>query len=167
MSGHSRNTKIAAYIICFLVVYVMGTTIYQSHFAGMFVPDVEVDESGRTRVRRRPQLHRKKLDPSKVTYVLVLVEWLVAVCVCWDGPCPTRMCGILLIVQRPLVSKAHAYSLSLSPSLKCVISSGLTRLFMSIPFGNLAHDQYIIDDACTNIIQNRSGCDIRGLLDND
>ena len=81
MGGHSRNTKIAAYIICFLVVYVLGTTIYQSHFAGMFVPDVEVDESGRTRVRRRPQLHRKKLDPSQVTYVLVLLGWLVVVCV--------------------------------------------------------------------------------------
>lgn len=65
--GHSPKTKMAAYLICLLVVYVMGTTIYQSHFAGMFVPDIEVDETGRKRVRRRPQLHRQKLDPSKPT----------------------------------------------------------------------------------------------------
>lgn len=70
ITGSSPHSKIAAYVICFLVVYVVGTTIYQSHFAGMFVPDIEVDEFGRSRVRRRPHRHKQRLDPSKSTYVL-------------------------------------------------------------------------------------------------
>lgn len=62
----------AVYVVCFLAVYVTGTTIYQSHFAGMFVPDVEVDEFGRSRVRRRPDRHKKRMDHNKATYVLFI-----------------------------------------------------------------------------------------------
>ena len=83
----SPKAKLAAYLICCLVIYVMGTTIYQSHFAGIFVPDVEVDESGRTRVRRRPHLHRQKLDPKQPTYVsfLDIVVWLAVDCHGYGG----------------------------------------------------------------------------------
>lgn len=64
-----QQTKLAAYVIGFLTLYVVGTTIYQSRFAGMFVPDIETDESGHSRIRRRPHLHRQKLDPDRQTYV--------------------------------------------------------------------------------------------------
>lgn len=66
-SGASRQTKIVAYVVCFLIVYVSGMTVYEMHFAGIFVPDTETDEFGRTRVRRRPHRHKTKLDPNKKT----------------------------------------------------------------------------------------------------
>ena len=50
-----RQRKIFLATIGCLSTYVILATIYQSHFAGMFVPDVEYDPStGRQRIRRRP-----------------------------------------------------------------------------------------------------------------
>eukprot|EP00934_Nitzschia_sp_Nitz4_P007280 Nitzschia sp. Nitz4//scaffold28_size193895//29979//31588//NITZ4_001630-RA/size193895-augustus-gene-0.302-mRNA-1//-1//CDS//3329545877//7270//frame0 len=62
-----RNSKLAVGFITVLSVYVLITTIYRTHFAGMFVPDIEIDESGRARIRRKPHLHKQRLDPNKVT----------------------------------------------------------------------------------------------------
>jgi hypothetical protein len=67
------KTKIVGLVVGVLTVYVIGTTTYQAHFAGMFVPDVEIDETGRARVRRRPDRHKQKLDPNKPTYVCQII----------------------------------------------------------------------------------------------
>jgi hypothetical protein len=45
-------------------------TIYKSHFAGVFVPNVEIDpQTGRKRTRRRPERHGQRWNPDQVTYV--------------------------------------------------------------------------------------------------
>lgn len=50
-----------------LVSYVLFVLIYESHFAGYWVPNATVDESGRARTRRRPAWHYKRSDPSQKT----------------------------------------------------------------------------------------------------
>ena len=70
--GGTRGNRVVGFIVGVMMIYVMGRMIYQSHFVGMFVPDVDVDESGRTRVRRRPDRHKQKMDPNKPTYVFTI-----------------------------------------------------------------------------------------------
>mmetsp|Transcript_28796 Transcript_28796/g.44264 ORF Transcript_28796/g.44264 Transcript_28796/m.44264 type:complete len:473 (-) Transcript_28796:337-1755(-) len=63
-----RQKRLATYVIGGLVSYVGIMTIYQAHFAGMFVPDVDVDPStGKARIRRRPDRTRKRLNPDEST----------------------------------------------------------------------------------------------------
>lgn len=65
-----KQKKIFLYGIGILSVYVTAMTIYNAHFAGMFVEDVELDpETGRHKIRRRPGRQKKRLDPEKKTYV--------------------------------------------------------------------------------------------------
>jgi hypothetical protein len=66
-----RQKRIFIWVIGVLSLYVTIITIYNAHFAGMFVHDIEIDpETGRGRVRRRPDRQKKRLDPDKATYVL-------------------------------------------------------------------------------------------------
>jgi hypothetical protein len=69
-----RQKRLATYGIGILGGYVMLMTIYEAHFAGMFVADIEIDpETGQSRVRRRPQRHKQKLNPNEATYVRQLL----------------------------------------------------------------------------------------------
>jgi len=68
LSGKTSQTTMIGFLIGILTLYGMGTTVFQSHFAGMFISDIEVDEiTGKKRIRRRPERHRQKLDPNKPT----------------------------------------------------------------------------------------------------
>lgn len=72
MAKRRRRKRSFLWVIAVLFSYVSVTTIYESHFAGMLVPDVEIDAgTGRARVRRRPAKHKKRLDPSQKTCVTV------------------------------------------------------------------------------------------------
>ena len=64
-----RKQSCFRYLIGFGVVYVLGVTIFEAHFAGSFVPDVSVGKDGRTRVRRRPDRQHQRLNPNKASYV--------------------------------------------------------------------------------------------------
>jgi hypothetical protein len=66
-----RQKRIFVWAIGVLSLYVAIVTIYNAHFAGMFVQDIEIDpETGRGRVRRRPGRQKKRLEPDKKTYVI-------------------------------------------------------------------------------------------------
>jgi hypothetical protein len=71
-----RQRRVAVWVIGVLMVYVSVMTIYQSHFAGMWVPDIQIDEWGRSRVRRRPSRHRQRMHPDQATYVTILLTLL-------------------------------------------------------------------------------------------
>ena len=63
-----RQRRFVMYLLCVLVVYVSTTTLYYRHFAGVFVPDIEIDPiTGDAKVRRRPERHYTKMDPNKKT----------------------------------------------------------------------------------------------------
>jgi hypothetical protein len=64
-----RKQSCFKYVIGFGLIYVFGVTLFEAHFAGSFVPDVEVGKDGRTRVRRRPDRQHQRLDPNAATYV--------------------------------------------------------------------------------------------------
>ena len=74
-SGASARTRrrqtLWKYVIACLLIYVSLMTIYNAHFAGSFVPDIQIDEHGHKIVRRRPQRHRQRLDPTQKTYVYI------------------------------------------------------------------------------------------------
>ena len=68
-SGESakRRTrrKFASYALGGLSTYVVLSMIYQAHFAGMFVPNVDIDpNTGRARIRRRPNRQHKLFGKS-------------------------------------------------------------------------------------------------------
>lgn len=61
--------KFATLLIGVLLLWVTIQTIWRSYFAGIFVPDIEIDAFGNTKIRRRPQRHTKKYQPEQSTYV--------------------------------------------------------------------------------------------------
>jgi hypothetical protein len=71
-SKKRRQKRIFLWGIGIILFYVTIIMIYNSHFAGMFVPDVAVDreETGRGRDRRREGRQKKRLQPELATYVL-------------------------------------------------------------------------------------------------
>lgn len=62
-----RLHRILVWASAALVSYVVLMLIYESHFAGYMVSDLTVDETGRERIRRRPDRHHKRLEPEKKT----------------------------------------------------------------------------------------------------
>lgn len=63
-----RQRRFMGYFILLLTVYVTTTTIYYRHFAGIFVPDVEIDKTtGEKKIRRRPNRFYQKLNPNQKT----------------------------------------------------------------------------------------------------
>jgi hypothetical protein len=62
-----RQQRIFIWASTAFVSYVVVMLIYEAHFAGYWVSNVTVDESGRARIRRRPAWHYKRLQPDKKT----------------------------------------------------------------------------------------------------
>jgi hypothetical protein len=76
-----QRRKILMGVILVVVFYMLCWLVFEIHFAGYWLPDVEIMSDGQSRVRRRPERQYSKMNPDQkaTTYDAILEGYLTLV----------------------------------------------------------------------------------------